>query len=164
MHYSKWEWQNIALAAVAQSAALVDELATRGKADTLPVAACINPLLKFNPSSAAEVYPNITQLSMGLRTMQDVFSGISQEQNSEVIRYLLGMLALRQKLMGDPDMQNQVQEGLQKVIPVSLVGPEEATDGEPELVDRETEEYYKQLAGVYQDTISTYTFRIRSWN
>lgn len=152
MQYSKWEYQNIALAAVAQCAAGVDALAVRGSTDETSVAVCTAPLLNFDPDSVAEIYPNISQLSFGLRTLQEIFSQQRQAGSSEIIRYILGILALRQKLMSDKRMQEKLHAELEKIIlPESY--PEQCSE-------QDLQQFYKQLAEVYQNTISTYTFRI----
>lgn len=152
MPYNKWEYQNLALAAIAQSAALVDSLAVRGSCDTNSVSACVTPLLNFNPDSIAELFPNPIQLSMGLRTLQDIFSSNKEERNPEIIRYMLGILALRQKLMSDRRMQEQLQLALRRVHSVDRFDDDEA--------DNHVRRFYKQVADIYQETISTYTFRI----
>jgi len=152
MHYNKWEYQNIALAAIAQSAALVESLAVRGAADSNAIPACIDPLLNFNPRSIKELYPNVIQLSMGLRTLQDIFDSSKPDRNPEIVRYLLGILALRQKLMGDKAMQDKLQVALKPIR--QLDDYDDDVDGDAQR------QFYKQLADVYQSTISTYSFRI----
>jgi len=152
MRYTKWEYQNLALAAIAQCAATVDNLAVRGSADPGAIAACVDPLLKFNPRSLEDVFPNPIQFSQGLRTLQDIFSGNRDDRNPEVIRYLLGILALRQKLMSDTAMQDRLQDALKKISPL-----DSDVNGED---DHGEQRYFQQVAEVYQETISTYAFRI----
>lgn len=152
MKYSKWEYQNLALAGIAQSAALVDSLAVRGSCDSNSLAACVGPLLNFSPASLTELIPNPIQLSLGLRTLRDIFSSNRDERNPEVIRYVLGILALRQKLMSDRAMQDRLQESLRNLRPPENFA---ATD-----TDDEALQFFKAIADIYQDTISTYTFRI----
>jgi high frequency lysogenization protein len=152
MQYSKWEYQNLALAGIAQCAALVEGLAVRGSCDHNSASACIGPLLSFNPASVAALIPNPIQLSLGLRTLQGMFSADKEERNPEIIRYMLGILALRQKLMSDRSMQNALQQALGE-----LRTPEDFNEDEG---DGEVQQFFKAVAEVYQDTISSYTFRI----
>jgi len=152
MQYSKWEYQNLALAGIAQSAALVDSLAVRGSCDPNSVSACVNPLLNFNPGSLSELIPHPIQLSLGLRTLQDVFSNSKEDRNPEIIRYMLGILALRQKLMSDQGMQEKLQTSLSKLRPPESFEANESGD--------ESRQFFKAIADIYQDTISTYTFRV----
>jgi high frequency lysogenization protein len=151
MQFSRWETQNIALAAIAQCAALVNSLAVRGSADPAAVAACVKPLLNFNPDSVSELFPNVLQLSLGLRTLQEIFGSDKDDRNPEVIRYLLGMLALRQKLMADPAMQEKLQSELKKVAAPGAIEQDD---------DFDTQELFKQVADIYQATLSYYSFRI----
>jgi high frequency lysogenization protein len=92
------------------------------------------------------------QLSLGLRTMQDIFSSNKADRNPEIIRYLLGILALRQKLMSDSAMQDKLQASLQNLRP-----PESFQN---DADDADIEQFLTAVAKIYQDTISTYTFRI----
>ena len=150
MRYSKWEYQNIALAAVAQSAMLVHSLATNGKADPDAMAACINPLLVFTPDSVDDVYPQVAGLLPGLRTLQEIFGNENMQANSEVIRYVLGMLVLRQKLTGDDQMMQKIRLSLAELTPL-VDDPDNP---------QKREEFFQTLAGVYQQSISSFNFRI----
>ena len=152
MQYSKWEYQNLALAGIAQCAALVDSLAVRGSCDSSSVSACVNPLLNFNPASVAELISNPIQLSFGLRTLQGIFSSSKEERNPEIIRYMLGILALRQKFMSDRAMQDKLHESLRNLRPVENFEDIES--------DNDVQQFFRAVADIYQDTISTYTFRI----
>ncbi len=158
--FSRWEHQNIALAAVAQSAALVHRIATRGEAPQADLRACINPLLELDPSDVGDVYPNVADLSLGLRTVQSIFSSQRDAENSEIVRYTLGMLLLRNRLTADDDMQRRIRERLALIEPL----PAEILAGEDTNADFEQsqqERVFRQLAGLYQDTISTLSYRIQ---
>ena len=52
---TRWEWQVVALAAVAQSAVLVSKLAVHGNASQTELLASVNPLLVLNPRSESDV-------------------------------------------------------------------------------------------------------------
>jgi len=149
MQYSKWEYQNIALAAIAECAALVESLAVRGVADETDMAVCVKPLLNFSPASVEEIYPNVSQLSLGLRTLQEIFNTEKEDRTAEITRYVLGILALRQKLMTDNSMQEKVHKELD-----GLMFPEASEE------DLQAHQFYKHLADIYQQTLSTYAFRI----
>ena len=53
--FNRWEYQNIALAAVAQCAALVNSLAVRGVAPQVELVAAVNPLFELDPASTARI-------------------------------------------------------------------------------------------------------------
>ena len=162
IEFSNWEYQNIALAAVAQCAVLVNNLAAHGRSPNLELAACINPLLVTNPASTADVYPSVSGLSLGLKTLQDIFSNDRMRENADLIRYTLGMLALRNKLTRNRAMQNHIRQTLPQISPVEDL---ESVDTKGEEVDQDRryqqDHTYEQLANLYQDTISTLSYRIQ---
>ena len=160
--FSRWEYQNIALAAVAQCAALVNSLAIHGRSPQPELVACINPLLVINPASVADVYPRISGFNLGLRTLQDIFSNDRMRENANLIRYTLGILLLRNKLTSNRAMQNYIRQKLRQIAPVKVL---ESTDAKEEEIDddRQYQEdhTYEQLADLYQDTISTLPYRVQ---
>lgn len=158
--FSRWEYQTIALAAVAQCATLVNQLAQYERASQFDMAACINPLLVLNPASTADVYPDISGLNTGLKTLQDIFSNDRLRENADVVRYTLGMLLLRNRLVRDKGMQNRIREKLQLVSPLHVL--DSPGDGEGDrAAEFEQDLTYEQLADLYQDTISTLSYRIQ---
>ena len=162
---TRWEWQIVALAAVAQSAALVSKLAVHGNASQTELIASVNPLLALNPRSEADVYPNLGHLNLGLRTLHDMFTQASSPENASLVRYTLGMLVIRNKLDANPAMQAKIRAGLQPIKPLLLI-PENATPWRMEDTEKTEgqlgqEQTFEQLATLYQDTISTLPHRIQ---
>ena len=90
---TRWEWQVVALAAVAQSAALVSKLALHGNASQTELLASVNALLALNPRSESDIYPNLGHLNLGLRTLDDMLSLGRSPENTSLVRYTLGMLS-----------------------------------------------------------------------
>jgi len=157
--YSKWEQEIIALAAVAQCAALVDVLATKGSSQQADLAASINPLLVLNPNSFDEVYPNVVDQARGLRTLTAMFSNDLSSQKSEVVKYTLGLLQLRTILMQDDDMQEQIRSSLVGVKPLPANSSIHLDDEQG--LSEEQQVTIDQLANLYRDTISTLSYRIQ---
>lgn len=162
---TRWEWQVIALAAVAQSAALVAKLAVHGNASQTELLASVNPLLVLNPGSESDVYPNLRHLNLGLRTLNDMFSQVRSSENVSLVRYTLGMLLIRNKLDANSVMQTNIRDGLQSIQPLLLI-PENATPWHMEETEKtdgqlRQEQTFEQLATLYQDTISTLPHRIQ---
>lgn len=155
---SPWEHQNIALAAIAQCAALVHKLATFGEASQSELIASINPLLIVNPDSIDDIYPNFSDLNLGLRTLQEMFSSDRSRENGEIVRYTLGMILLRNKLTNNPAMQSTVRQRLSRIDRLELVAAELPEDSTSALLQNQT---FEQLARLYQDTISTLPYRIQ---
>ena len=163
---TRWEWQVVALAAVAQSAALVSKLAVHGNASQTELLASVNPLLALNPSSESDIYPNLGHLNLGLRTLDDMFSQGRSSENASLVRYTLGMLLIRNKLDRNSAIQSNIRDRLQSIQPLLLV-PENATPwrmAETEKTEGQLrqEQTFEQLATLYQDTISTLPHRIQA--
>ena len=162
---SRWEWQVVALAAVTQSAALVTKLATHGNASQTEIIASVNPLLVLNPASEADVYPSLSHLSLGLRTLNDMLTQVKTPENTSLVRYTLGMLLLRAKLEANTAMQDKIRASLQPIQPLQLIA-ENATPWRMDEVEKTDEQLrqeqtFEQLATLYQDTISTLDHRIQ---
>lgn len=161
---TRWEWQIVALAAVAQSAALVTKLAVHGNASQTELLASVNPLLVLNPRSESDVYTELGHLNLGLRTLHDIAAQVRAPGHADVVRYTLGMLLLRSKLEARPDMQDRIRSSLQTIQPLTHI-PENATPWRMEQTEKSDEQLrqeltFEQLATLYQDTISTLTPRI----
>ena len=157
--FSRWEQQNLALAAVIQCATLVRDLACDGDIPQAQLAACINPLVVTSPDSIDDVYPNPGDLARGVSIMQEMFGTERLKEHSEIVRYTLGIILLRGKLMADGDMQDAIHRRLQYLDPIprdelAVVDPDNPGFSHQERI-------FKQLATLYQDTISTLSYRIQ---
>jgi len=159
--FSLWEKQVIALSAVAQSAQLVHDIAVKGILNEEAAFATVNSLLVLNPDSMDEIYPNLSHLSVGLNCLQEIFGKDRLQQHADVIRYTLGILVLRSKLMSSASMQEQLRNGLNRIDPLCL--PLQASQGDAldDTPYSPTERTFEQIAKLYQDTISTLPYRIQ---
>lgn len=162
---TRWEWQTVALASVVQSAALVAKLAVHGNASQTELLASVNPLLVLSPRSESDVYPNLSHLNLGLRTLGDIFGRVRAPENTDLVRYTLGMLLLSNKLQASDAMQEKIRNSLMLVQPLQLV-PENATPWRMEQTSQSDdqlrqEQTFEQIAALYQDTISTLDHRIQ---
>ena len=157
--YSKWEQEIIALAAVAQCAALVDVLATKGVINPADLAVSINPLLVLQPDCFSDVYPNIVDQARGLRTLTAMFSNDRSNQKSDVVRYTLGLLQLRTILMQHNDLQEKIRTRLTGIEPLPFIYPSSVDDEQDGSSSQDAT--IEQLANLYRDTISTLSYRIQ---
>jgi high frequency lysogenization protein len=159
--FSNWEAQNITLAAVAQCSALVHDLAFTGKANEKYLMGSINPLFVLTPNFFSDVYPDVRDLTLGLSTLPKIITNNRTRKNSEIIRYSLGMFALRKSLMASSKMQAAVRAKLQPMIPMlPLDDPRAAPPGE-DLELLKQDRTFRQLSNIYRETISTLSFRIQ---
>ena len=156
---TNWEQQQVALAAMVQCAVLVRDLAYEGEVPQDQLAACINPLLQISPDSIDDIYSELSALTRGFLTVQDMFGGDRSRPQSEVLRYTHGIMLLRNQLMDDAEMQDTLQRRLQYLDPLPTE-IEINDEGESSQLAHQ-ERIMQQLANLYQDTISTLTFRIQ---
>lgn len=159
--FTPWEQQTVALAAISQSAALVSYLAQGRFVAETDIAASVNTVLVIDPGSLADIYPQLGSLGLGFKTLQDMFSNDRLRENAELIRYTLGMLALRNKLINNNVMQDKIRAKLAQIAPLVPASSERHSEV-PEGGEQNLREYsYEQLARLYQDTISTLPYRIQ---
>lgn len=156
--FTGWEQENIALASVAQCAAMVDKLAVGGHIDSRQLAHSLNPLLVLDPKSFEDIYPNVSDLSLGFRTIHDLFSNKRPEKESLVLRYTLGLLHLHNSLSKNRGMQSRIRQGLKGIPPLRT---ETSQEGDEAWAFAENQRSIRLLAELYQDTISTLSYRIQ---
>lgn len=153
--FNRWEYQNISLAVVTQCAHLINELAQRGSANEEHILACVNPLMVVSSQSITEVYPQISAFNSGLKILQSTLAVERNRNTPEIIRYTLGMLVLRNKLMGNSAMQTYLGEQLNLYRPIQI------EQGSTEIGQQQARLLYSNLANLYQETISTLPYRIQ---
>ncbi len=155
--------QTIALAAMYQAAALVDQIANRGMFAQSSFETSINSLFEMNPSSTEQIFGGKEtlphNLSLGLKTLLDNINKNGAERSAQVNYYVISMIMLQQKVAKDPKMLALLGERLS-------------------VLQHKTEKYFSHqqdsqhpnythtnvvagLEGLYQDTISTFSFRIK---
>ena len=105
--------QTIALAGVAQAAALVQQLATQGTCDQDALTASIGSVLKVDSDSVLDVYGGLEGLKLGLRQLQSQMSGYKIE-NPEQARYAATLVYLEKQLSARQDMLKTIRAGVEK--------------------------------------------------
>ena len=94
--------QTIALAAIAQSATLVHNIATKGAANKDDADALINSLFAFDADSTESIYGSAKDLETGLDTLINVFSAAPDKHTQTILRYMMNMLNLQARLAKHP--------------------------------------------------------------
>jgi high frequency lysogenization protein len=140
--------QTIALAAIAQSAMLVHNIATKGAANKEDIDALINSLFTFDADSSESIYGSADKLKTGLTVLTDVFSSSPDKRTQTVLRYMMNMLNLQARLAK--------HTGVLDVLANRLKHAQRGNDLLPESKHR----LNANLASIYQDTIGTLGFRI----
>jgi high frequency lysogenization protein len=138
----------LALAGVFQAAQLVQEIARTGRANNNDVEASLRSLLVDNPATVLEVYgDDIGHVRTGLICLHEQL-GLEGKKDTELTRYVMGMLFLERKLSKSPQMMTTLGEGIEQVRRQLQHYP----------IDHEN--VIANLAGIYSDTLSTLSFRI----
>lgn len=142
--------QVIALAGVFQACQLVETLAKTGSVPSDRFGVCIESLFQQNPENTEAVFGNLSNLQLGIESMQELITLQSRNQQPDTLRYVVGVVYLANKLRNKKAMLNVIGERLQQA-------------------GRQAEHFgasthnnvIANLAQVYQDTISTFRYRIQ---
>lgn len=149
----KQRQQTIALAGIAQAAFLVDQLAQHGLAAQDKLSTCLESLFITNPKSTIEVYNGVDKLRLGLQVLEEIFiTKESSLKSPEVMRYLIGMVYLEARLKKQEGMLGKIADGLAN---------SEFENQSSNMQLAENPDIITQLADIYQQTISTLSFRIQ---
>ena len=139
--------QTIALAGIAQAAALVQQLATKGTCDQAALEASIASVLKIDSDSVLDVYGSLEGLKLGLTQLNIQMTGF-KIVNPEQARYSASLVFLENQLNDRKDLLNTIQIGISKA------------QAQSEPFGLLHENVLANLGEVYQNTISTLQPRI----
>lgn len=139
--------QSIALAGIAQAAALVQQLATTGSADSKALEATIASLFVSDEHGVENVYGGLSGLKMGLEHLNDQMTGL-KIANPEQARYAASLVFLENQLSKQPDMLKSIFAGIERAQKQS------------EHFDLLHENVLANLGDIYHTTISTLQPRI----
>jgi high frequency lysogenization protein len=139
--------QTIALAGIAQAAALVQQLATTGKADQDAMHATIGSILKIDADSVADVFGGLSGVKTGLERLQQQITG-KGIASPEQARYAATLVFLEKQLAGRAEMQRTIHAGVLKA------------QAQAEHFGLLHENVLANLGDLYHQTISTMQPRI----
>lgn len=157
--------QVVALAGIAQAAALVDKLARTGSDDADAFNTLVHGLLETNPSTTEAVFIDCAHLRLGLVTLRHIlYQGAATSQNNtsdpsnygEILRYALSMIHLERKLSANSEMLATVRKRLEQTKrQIEHIGSSDSTTA------YRNENVLANIASIYSDTLSTFRFRIQ---
>ncbi|MCF7966852.1 MAG: high frequency lysogenization protein HflD [Methylobacter tundripaludum] len=139
--------QTIALAGIAQTAALVQQLATTGAADTKALEASIGSLFVSDEHGVANVYGGLSGLKLGIERLNDQMSGL-KIANPEQARYAASLVFLENQLSKQPAMLKTIFAGIERA------------QSQSEHFGLLHENVLANLGNIYHTTISTMQPRI----
>jgi len=140
--------QVLALAAILQSAYLVDEIASKGEASAEYVNPLIQSLFAFDAETTEAIYGGIHTLKPGLELAVELLGGKKNSTHQITIRYAMAILHLQQRVNKEAEMFQIIHNRLQH------------TAKKAEHFSNDINEIAKSVAAVYQDTISTLKYRL----
>ncbi|MDD5274573.1 MAG: high frequency lysogenization protein HflD [Methylovulum sp.] len=139
--------QTIALAGIAQAAALVQQLATSGTADNKALETSIGSALKIDSDTVLDIYGGLSNLKLGLEQLNQQMSGY-KISHPEQARYSASLVFLENQLSKQPQMLKTIQLGIIKA------------QAQSEHFGLLHENVLANLGDVYSNTISTLQPRI----
>ncbi|PIE43739.1 MAG: lysogenization regulator HflD [Gammaproteobacteria bacterium] len=141
--------QTLALAGIFQAAALVRQIAHNGSCHPISFETSIKSIYIQNPETTIDVYGSHQNLNFGLHELLDTLDQDSQKQKVEVIRYVLNLIHLENKLKKNPEL-------------LDIIGKRIGQAREQlKHFDLQHSNVIKNLASIYTDTISTFNLRIQ---
>ena len=139
--------QTIALAGIAQAAALVQQLAVKGSCDQDAFEACVSSLLKIDSDSVIDVYGSLGALTLGINQLNVQMVGL-KIHNPEQSRYSASLVFLENKLSSRKDLLQIINTGIVKA------------QSQSEHFGLLHENVLANFSEIYQNTISTLQPRI----
>ncbi|CAA9892056.1 High frequency lysogenization protein HflD homolog [Candidatus Methylobacter favarea] len=139
--------QTIALAGIAQAAALVQQLATTGIAEPAAMEASIASVLKIDSDSVTDIYGSLTGVKLGLEQLNLQMAGY-KIANPEQARYSASLIFLEKQLTARPDMIKSIHTGITRA------------QAQSEHFGLLHENVLANLGEIYHSTISTMQPRI----
>lgn len=151
---SKEKEQTIALSAVFQAAELVAVLAKTGKVDNAALQPMIESILLVNAPSTEDIYGGHwdcqSNLSLGRNVTKKALSKDRSSVNPDTLRYALSLIHLESKLAKTPQMLSTIGQNISQI--------EQKKAHYDSLLH---ENIIAAISGMYQDTLSTLSFRIQ---
>lgn len=135
----------LALAAAFQSADLVTQIARTGKYETKATADCLGSVYSVDTQDVDVIFGGPQGVTLGLATLQEQLGG--KQRDAELLRYLIAMSALQQKLRSYPEVVSDLRRQIKGCDHQAWIDVDH-----PNRVAR--------LAQIYEETLSTIKPRI----
>jgi high frequency lysogenization protein len=140
--------QALALSGVFHAAALVDEIANHGDINPNQLANAMSVLLNQNPESVSSLYGSPDNIQLGVSAMRTLLTDRSAG-SADVLRYAIGIMYLARKLTNDNAKLDKVGNGIANA------------QRQAEHFSQTHDNVIANIAGLYQDTVSTMRMRIQ---
>lgn len=141
--------QSLALSGIAQAAVVVSTIAEDGSFDQTAMDTLCDSLFIFDADSTEAIYGSRFGLSTGKRLLKTVFSSSPTAKTQATMGYINGIIALEKQLSKRPELLDVIQTRLQDI------------ERSKETLYSDNEAFYAAVAGVYTDTVSTLSYRVK---
>ena len=106
--------KTLALAGVFQATALVQAIATTGKADMQDMEVCLKSIMELSPDDLNNIYGNPHNLDTGLQLIITQLGANDSKPDMDIARYTISLLHLERKLAKQAPMLNTISEGINR--------------------------------------------------
>ena len=145
---NRLENQTLALAAMFQSATLVNELAQHGNCESDAFDCSFDSLFTIEAETTREALGDITCLSRGFTALADYLGGENRSPGRNIAYYLLSMLKISHQVLRDEGLADKLLTGLQRI------------DSSSSEFNMSRSSVINKIDGLYQDCISSLSPRI----
>ncbi len=139
---NSYQEQQLALAAVCQSASLVQAVARKGEADKLAFEASISSILVTDPENTQQIFGSLQNLKLGFTTLVAQLDSNNKLKDTELTRYVAALLSLERKLSRNNKALKELGERVSHV------------QRQLNHVDFEHAQIVANLAAIYSDIVS----------
>ena len=157
MFYSANQDKTLALAGLVQAGKIVTQLAAQPQHDEQALRASALSLLQINTLSVEEVFGGASGVELGLTNLQGMLRGrgFQSIEAKEMIRYLMSMDQLAERLKRSSSTQEIIQKGLYDLTIQfeSLLDAELDTANIVPFED-EFDQFYQRIGTLYQKSLS----------
>ncbi len=146
---SSLEQRTIALAGVAQAARIVDQTSRTGAYPLPFLEASIHSLFSFDAPDVESVFGNLQGVKLGLDSLAAGFNSGGEVNSAAMMQYAFAILHLERKFADRLDMQKVIENRLSH------------SQYKAAHFSSNVGDICHSVAAVYQDTLSTLSFRIK---
>ncbi len=107
--------QTLALAAIFQSARMAQQYARQGRADPALLATSLNSILETESLDPETIYGGPAGVKLGLQDLTERFTGNGTEDDMEMARYVMSLVALAFKLRKQPNLLTALADGIETI-------------------------------------------------
>jgi high frequency lysogenization protein len=148
MNTSNQTHRILALAGLIQAAKLVKQISTVGRCDESALETCVHSIFTLDAPTVEAIYGGTQNLTIGLQELIKLFTHNKEPKDSDIARYLLSLIHLERKLSKKPAMLQSIKTGIERA------------HTQAQYFSTLHDNVLANLAGVYTDTLSTFSFRI----